>query len=201
MNKSDVTKAMLEGLVLKFNMNIVSKEQPLPTGKKRGETKDKVEAELIGAANELLQPGDEQFFDDSDIDLMTTIGIDFVGLTGVPGGSGSLISDSASPSEAPNDEPVVEEPVVEVKEKKAPAVATERSAKDKSASKRKVKTEDLIAAGKYTRAEIVEKILAEFAVSKSTIGTVLSDGKNPKYNKFEKLVVEDKTTGILSFEK
>jgi len=109
MNKGDVTKTMLEGLVSKFNNNIVDKEQPLPTGKKKGDTKNKLEAELVGAANELLQPGDEQFFDEQDIDLMQAVGIDFAGLTGTGG--------SEAPEEvideAPAEEEVVEEEVVE----------------------------------------------------------------------------------------
>ena len=118
MNKGDVTKTMLEGLVSKFNNNIVDKEQPLPTGKKKGDTKNKLEAELVGAANELLQPGDEQFFDEQDIDLMQAVGIDFAGLTGTGG--------SEAPEEvideAPAEEEVVEEEVVD----EAPAAKEEK---------------------------------------------------------------------------
>ena len=48
---------------------------------------------------------------------------------------------------------------------------------------------------------IVEKGIAKFPdLAVSSIQTMLTDGKNPKYNKFDKLVVQDEN-GVLSFKK
>lgn len=57
----------------------------------------------------------------------------------------------------------------------------------------------LITEGKYTKKEIVEKALAQFPdMAASSVVTMISDGKNVKYNKFASLVVigED---GIVKF--
>jgi len=60
--------------------------------------------------------------------------------------------------------------------------------------------EKLIDAGKYTRADILEKVSAEYPdISKSSIQTVLTDSKNEKYNKFSRLAVED-ANKIMSFK-
>lgn len=59
---------------------------------------------------------------------------------------------------------------------------------------------ELISEAKYDRKIIVEKAQQKFPdATAGSITTYLSDGKNPKYNKFDKLVVvgEDK---ILSFQ-
>ena len=59
----------------------------------------------------------------------------------------------------------------------------------------------LISEGKWKRKEIIEKVCAEHQTSlPSTINTRITDGKNPKYNKFSLLVKEDPETKILSFE-
>lgn len=65
-------------------------------------------------------------------------------------------------------------------------------------SKRKTLIEDLISQAAFTKKQILEKVLKEFPKSsESAISTMITDGKNPKYNKFSKLVQEkDK---ILSF--
>ena len=141
MNKSDVTKSMLEDLVKKFNDNIVSKEEPLPTGKKKGEIKVLLEAELIGAANELLQPGDEKFFDAHDIELMSTIGIDFAALTGV--GAEPISGSEASPSPAETDVGATEEVQTEevVEEATEETEAEETKAPEAEEKPKKVKKE------------------------------------------------------------
>jgi hypothetical protein len=55
--------------------------------------------------------------------------------------------------------------------------------------------------GKHTRIELTDMTLSEFPeANKSSIQTLLSDGKNPKYNKFETLLVEDDNK-IISFKK
>jgi hypothetical protein len=60
--------------------------------------------------------------------------------------------------------------------------------------------EGLIVVGKYTKKEILEKVLEKFeGINKSTIQTLLSDSKNPKYNKLVKLTVEDENK-IMSFQ-
>ena len=52
---------------------------------------------------------------------------------------------------------------------------------------------------KYTKAEIIEKVVQKFPeTSASTVRTELTDGKNPKYNKWHTLVKESEK-GILSF--
>ena len=61
--------------------------------------------------------------------------------------------------------------------------------------------ESLIGAGKYTRADILDKVAAEYPnVSRSSIQTVLTDSKNVKYTKFANLAVEDENK-IMSFKK
>lgn len=57
----------------------------------------------------------------------------------------------------------------------------------------------LIEKGKHTRKQIIEMAMKKFPErSINTFSTLLSDGKNPKYNKFASLIkVDDK--GILSF--
>ncbi len=79
-------------------------------------------------------------------------------------------------------------------------VTNKRSKKDETIiSKRLAFLAFLIGEGKYTRKELVEKTLKQFpGASKAAIQTTLSDAKNPKYNKFERLVVED-DKGIVSF--
>ena len=57
----------------------------------------------------------------------------------------------------------------------------------------------LIEEGKYTQKELVEMAMTEFPhLSKSTFQTVLTDCRNPKYNKLPKLVLRDEN-GILYF--
>ena len=59
-----------------------------------------------------------------------------------------------------------------------------------SAQERRRFMAELIATGKHTKNSIVEKTVERFPeISKATIQTNLTDGKNPKYNKFESLVV------------
>jgi len=59
----------------------------------------------------------------------------------------------------------------------------------------------LIAEGKYTQKELFEKAIESKNFEKlaeSTIRTLLTDSKNPKYNRFSKLVVKGEG-GKLSF--
>ena len=62
--------------------------------------------------------------------------------------------------------------------------------------------ETLIAENKYTKQQIIDLICADWNNVKAiTVSTYLSDAKNPKYTKFEKLAIEDAKTKIFSFEK
>jgi len=58
----------------------------------------------------------------------------------------------------------------------------------------------LIESGKYTKSELIEKALKKEPDGKSGIATLLSDAKNPKYNKFPHLVVQD-AEGVMTFKK
>jgi hypothetical protein len=58
---------------------------------------------------------------------------------------------------------------------------------------------ELIQQGKFTQKEIFTQAHAKFPLlASSTISTLLTDSKNPKYNKFEKLVVVD-DKGLMKF--
>lgn len=60
---------------------------------------------------------------------------------------------------------------------------------------------ELVKKGTMTRKEIIEEAAKEFPeVSTATLGTYLSDGSNPKYCQFPKLIVKD-SEGCLCFEK
>lgn len=60
--------------------------------------------------------------------------------------------------------------------------------------------ETMIAEGKHTAVLIVDAVCAKFPEHKRTsIQTLVSDSKNPKYNKFAKLTIMNKETKILSF--
>ena len=60
----------------------------------------------------------------------------------------------------------------------------------------------LIAESKYTKQQIIELICKDWKdVKQITVSTYLSDAKNPKYSKFEKIAIEDARTKIFSFEK
>lgn len=58
----------------------------------------------------------------------------------------------------------------------------------------------LINEGKYTRTQLLDLFLEQFSdAPRSTIHTMLIDAKNPRYNKFDRLVVEDENK-IMRFE-
>lgn len=84
----------------------------------------------------------------------------------------------------------------------AAAVATPKTSGTRGASRgsdSKVFIANMIGAGAFTRKEIIESYLDHFPGQvKSTVGTYLSDSKNPKYNVFPfKVVVNN---GIFSFD-
>ncbi len=76
--------------------------------------------------------------------------------------------------------------------------ATKKNNKRSKDSEMKYVSE-LIGQKKYSRKDIIDMYLKKFPNStKNTINSLLSHGKNPKYNDFEKLIKENKE-GILSF--
>jgi hypothetical protein len=61
---------------------------------------------------------------------------------------------------------------------------------------------NLIAEGKYSKQQIIDIICKDWANVKAiTVSTYLSDAKNPKYTKAEKIAVEDPKTKIFMFSK
>lgn len=77
---------------------------------------------------------------------------------------------------------------------------TSGRSKKVDATERRAFMGELISEGKYTKAQIIEKTMEKFPnISKGSVTTEISDGKNPKYNKFNNLlVIDDK--GIVSFK-
>ncbi len=58
-----------------------------------------------------------------------------------------------------------------------------------------------VSESKWTRKEIMAAWLAEFPdASKTTVGTYLSDGKNPTYNQFPRLILQHTASKVLYFE-
>ena len=126
------------------------------------------------------------------------------------------VEDSAE--EAEDQEEPAEEPKAKKKpakkEKKAPAKKAEKkapakkpAAKKKAAPAKKKSGPStlevvgkLIKAGKSTRKEIIDQVTEELGVSAGTVSTIITDGKNPKYNRFDKLVKINKKGNVV-FEK
>lgn len=52
--------------------------------------------------------------------------------------------------------------------------------------------------GKYTKQKLIDMYVKKFAGQRSSIVTMLSQCKNKKYNKFDKLVIEDER-GVFKF--
>ena len=98
---------------------------------------------------------------------------------------------NATPPPAPAKTPAKEE-------KKAPAKAPGK--KPSVIPETMAFLEPLIAKGKFTQKELVEKVSEKVGITTSYAQTFLTDSRNPKYNKFDKLVVKNEQ-GILSFKK
>lgn len=91
------------------------------------------------------------------------------------------------------------EEVVEKTSPKSPKEKKEVQKKPRS-SERLAFLAPLIAENKWTRKDLVEKAMTQFPnVSKDAIQTILSDGKNPKYNRFDALIVEQEN-GVMGFK-
>jgi excinuclease UvrABC nuclease subunit len=105
----------------------------------------------------------------------------------------------------------ISESKVKLEEKEPPKVVEEVKTKKKPTSislqpqgrrlgEKMLYLAKLIDQGNLTRKEIISKALREFPdISKSSFQRILSNSKNEKYNKFEKLVIQN-DKGILSFK-
>ena len=83
---------------------------------------------------------------------------------------------------------------------KDPAKDKPKTPKKKEPNPRIVFMETLVAKGTLTKKEIVDQTLAQFPdISKSTISTNLTDGKNPKYCPFTKLLKIDDESKVVSY--
>lgn len=169
MKEKDFTKKDLE-LAANDLSKVMEFELPIETGKKT--TIKQLKEDLIEAAKELRE--DDDILDDTKT-ILTLLGA-----------------------------------VLPFEEEEA-AAAEEEEEEEKEQPKRKIGVanpeitkrnkfiESLIAKGKFTQVEIVEKTLEKFPDhKKGGIATSISDGKNPKYNKFSKLVKTGKDK-LLSF--
>ena len=68
----------------------------------------------------------------------------------------------------------------------------ENGKKKKKSSKRREFFYSLISEGRYTRSEVIEKMRDEYpSCSLSYIRMLISHAKNPKYNPFKELIVEE----------
>lgn len=156
---------------------------------------DVIEEKIKEAIKELITPEDE-FTED------TQAVIDE--LSAPPAKKPVAKRKVAAPEPEPEEDPEPEEKPA----KKAPAVKKESTVtKERFAAKKSTGADrvafftPLIKKGTYTKAELVELGKEEFPdVSASTLLTMLTDGKNPKYNKFAQLIVQT-DAGILKFQK
>jgi len=83
---------------------------------------------------------------------------------------------------------------------KDPAKDKPKTPKKKEPNPRIVFMETLVAKGTLTKKDIVDQTLAKFPdISKSTIATNLTDGKNPKYCPFTKLLKIDDESKVVSY--
>ena len=87
-------------------------------------------------------------------------------------------------------------------EKASPASSeTQKTGKPKKTGEKIAFFTGLIEEGKYTQAQIMEKGQKKYPeASEGGLRTMLTDGKNPKYNRFAKLIVV-KADGVLCFKK
>ena len=145
----------------------------------------KLQQEII-EAGQLIDPVEDEFTDE------TWAILEELGAASRPGEVNEEEEEEGTPDavEEEETEEVEQEPSEPVVQKSARTAATERRAF----------MEELISKGEFTKKEIIDKTLVKFSsISQSSVATELSDGKNPKYNKFAQLLVIDED-GIVSFK-
>lgn len=102
-----------------------------------------------------------------------------------------------------DDEDVVMEEVKKSVKEKAPK-KEEKAAPKEAKAKSTTITDSiefltpLISKKKYTQKELIAKVVEETGIKESSAATLLTDGRNPKYNRFAKLIKKGED-GILSF--
>ena len=178
LTKKDVTKKLLEDVVGVFNKVVLEETSQIATGPKV--TKAALEAD-IAKCMPLLEPDDKAEFSEKDLEVMAVMGWGF------------------------SEGEVEEVETKEVETKEAPPANTnvkKKTTKGKpEIAERNKMIESLIAEGKHTSIQIVEKVMEKYpGHSKGGIATVVADSKNEKYNRFAKLTVMDPETKILSFK-
>jgi hypothetical protein len=92
-----------------------------------------------------------------------------------------------------------EEKVVENKGKDKEEKVVEDKDKGKGKGEKKKFITEMISEKKWKKNEIIKATIDKFGGSESSIATMLSDGKNPKYNSFEALIKVSED-GIFGFE-
>jgi len=114
-----------------------------------------------------------------------------------------LYSDEVTTAAEVPEEPATAAAEEEEEEEEKPAAPPKPKGQMKKKGERGEKflfVQGLIQEGTHTRKEVVTLFLEKWPeTAKATVGTLISDGKNPKYNKFPHLVVvaED---GKISFQ-
>jgi outer membrane biosynthesis protein TonB len=156
--------------------------------------------ELLETVEELVEPGDK--FSDSTQAI-------FDQLKDEPEEPEEEPEEKEEPDDEPEeddkeDDEQDDEPEPEEKPRKRSAKPVKeekvKSEKKASTTERVEFVTNLIQSNKkLTKKDILEKMCEKFpSNSRSAHATILSDGKNPKYCKFEKLLIED-DGGVLSF--
>lgn len=144
----------------------------------------------------LFRPEDKEFFSDKAWANMNKLN-----LVGADEDEKTSAAEEETPAEAPEEETSVEEPEEESEEEieeKKPKKDTPKKEGVKKGGFRGTKIKDRMAFMKpliekgINRNELIEKTMKKFPdATKSAIQVIICDGKNPKYCKFDRLIVED----------
>ena len=182
MTKKQITKTVLEAVATEFNSVILDEESGIQTGK--DVAKDDLQADVIEVAG-IIEATDLPNLSEKTLEVLSVLGVELPEAT----------------ETEPEEKEVVEE-VVETKNKKdAETPKSKKHFQPKpGVTERNKLIESLIKTGNLTAKGILEAVLAKYPDHpKGGITTVISDSKNPKYNKFSKLAKMDSETKILSF--
>jgi hypothetical protein len=188
------TKTDLEAVAVEFNV-FLEEDTKIEVGDKV--TKEMLISDIKDIVENILEPGDK--VSDETIKTLGYLGIDLKEKWEEPAVEEKApTKEEKAPTKeekvSPKKETITKMDVPPVKEKTKKTFVA-----NPEIGKRNLFIEGLIAEGKYTAKEIVDKAVAEFpGQNKSGISTVVSDSKNPKYNKFSKLSKMDPETKILS---
>ena len=190
MTKKQITKTVLEAVATEFNSVILDEESGIQMGK--DVAKDDLQADVIEVAG-IIEATDLPNLSEKTLEVLSVLGVEL--------------------PEATETEPEVEETggikedqvMVLLSKTKVPDAPKKEDKKKKKqvnpeTTKRNQMIESLITDGKYTAIQIKEMVFKQFPDQNiSTISTILSDCKNPKYNKFSKVAIMNSESKILSF--